>query len=426
MEYNFSEFMDNKDEVLNDFLYKHTSCLYVGIKNEESTTLYTYYKNIIDLFSKTFTMKTLLKLVDDLTIYKITSDIPYIITLNEIYGLKNILISKISDKKSNLYIVEIMEIFKEINNNVASIYLKEYIEKLLCINNIRHNSLSDLVEKNFISHYESHLVWLTNLAKHIRDEDIDNFVELDDTICEFGKWLHTDAKKIIQNNSKYKIIDILHKNLHMFGKKLYAQIGKNEYHILITYLEKCELISLSIGTELALIDNILMNNRITKDSLTGSLNRQALRNVFESQYELSLATTNPFILAMCDLDFFKNVNDNYGHIAGDKMLILFVEIVKENIRNTDIIIRYGGEEFIIILPAVKRDKAVDILEKVRKDFAKVILDFNGDKISTTVSIGLVEIRPEKYFKQNFIDEYIMIADQKLYTAKDNGRNRIEF
>lgn len=426
MEYNFSEFMDNKDEVLNDFLYKHTSCLYVGIENEESTTLYTYYKNIIDLFSKTFTMKTLLKLVDDLTIYKITSDIPYIITLNEIYGLKNILISKISDKKSNLYIVEIMEIFKEINNNVASIYLKEYIEKLLCINNIRHNSLSDLVEKNFISHYESHLVWLTNLAKHIRDEDIDNFVELDDTICEFGKWLHTDAKKIIQNNSKYKIIDILHKNLHMFGKKLYAQIGKNEYHILITYLEKCELISLSIGTELALIDNILMNNRITKDSLTGSLNRQALRNVFESQYELSLATTNPFILAMCDLDFFKNVNDNYGHIAGDKMLILFVEIVKENIRNTDIIIRYGGEEFIIILPAVKRDKAVDILEKVRKDFAKVILDFNGDKISTTVSIGLVEIRPEKYFKQNFIDEYIMIADQKLYTAKDNGRNRIEF
>jgi len=426
MEYNFSEFMDNKDEVLNDFLYKHTSCLYVGIENEESTTLYTYYKNIIDLFSKTFTMKTLLKLVDDLTIYKITSDIPYIITLNEIYGLKNILISKISDKKSNLYIVEIMEIFKEINNNVASIYLKEYIEKLLCINNIRHNSLSDLVEKNFISHYESHLVWLTNLAKHIRDEDIDNFVELDDTICEFGKWLHTDAKKIIQNNSKYKIIDILHKNLHMFGKKLYAQIGKNEYHILITYLEKCELISLSIGTELALIDNILMNKRITKDSLTGSLNRQALRNVFESQYELSLATTNPFILAMCDLDFFKNVNDNYGHIAGDKMLILFVEIVKENIRNTDIIIRYGGEEFIIILPAVKRDKAVDILEKVRKDFAKVILDFNGDKISTTVSIGLVEIRPEKYFKQNFIDEYIMIADQKLYTAKDNGRNRIEF
>lgn len=285
--------------------------------------------------------------------------------------------------------------------------------------------MSDLIDKEIIGHYEAHLIWLTELAKCVRDNSTDSFPELDDVACNFGKWLKEDAKKLISNNSKYKAIIKLHSNLHLFGKKIYQQIGKNNHHLMITYLEKCELISLSIGTELALIDNILINKRVTKDALTGALNRHSLKSIFESQYELAQATNNPFVLAMCDLDFFKNINDTYGHIAGDYILKLFVDTIKEHLRNSDIIIRYGGEEFIIMLPAINKEKAFSVLEKIRISFANKVLAYKDFIINTTVSMGMMEINTNDYYQPTFLDDYINIVDQKLYLAKKNGRNRIE-
>ena len=425
MKYNFSDFLNNSNNIiLNEFIDKYTACIDT-YDSEKVSIVLSYYKDILDILDGSFESIEILKLFEELAKYKISLDVPYIIMTNEIYGLKNILISKMTDKNINLKILDLLSIFQEVNNKVAQVYLSKYIERLLSLNNLRINSLSDLVEKNIIGHYESHLIWLTSLAEHIKDKNKKEFPQLDDKMCEFGKWLHSDAKLIIQNNSKYIVIDRLHSNLHLFAKKIFSQIGKEEHHILITYLEKCELISLSIGTELALIDNIIMNKQITKDSLTGALNRQGLRSVFESQYELSLATNNPFVLAMCDLDFFKDINDNYGHVAGDKLLKLFVDTVKQNIRSSDVIVRYGGEEFIIMLPAIKKDKGLAVLENIRQSFEKATLKFGEENIKATVSIGMMEIKPEHYFKQSFIDEYIMIVDQKLYIAKESGRNRVE-
>ena len=321
----------------------------------------------------------------------------------------------------NINIIELFTLFGIINNHVAQIYLHEYIHTLISLNNIRISSLSDLVEKHIISHYESHLIWLTGLAQHIRDEKKENFVELDHKLCDFGIWLEGEAKQIIQNKS----IDNLHKSLHLFAKKIFSLIATNEHHILITYLEKCELISLSLGTELALVDNILMNKRITKDTLTGALNRYTLKDVFKSQYEISLATDSSFVLAMCDLDLFKNVNDTYGHIAGDKLLQSFVETVKKHIRSADVIVRYGGEEFVILFPAMNKKKGLEILDKIRLSFEESFILFDSQKIQTTVSIGMVEIKPDNEYKKSYVDEYIMIADQKLYRAKEGGRNRVE-
>jgi diguanylate cyclase len=294
------------------------------------------------------------------------------------------------------------------------------------MNNIRRNSLADLLEKNLISHYESHLIWLSDLARHIQNQDKTAFPELDSTMCAFGQWIHGDAKKSIKNNSKYESIFSIHQNLHLFARKIFNILRKDEYHILITYLEKCELISLNIGTELALLDQIAMNKKITKDVLTGALNRNGLKDIFENQYELSLATSNPFVLAMCDLDFFKNINDKYGHVAGDRVLKMFVDVVKKNVRNSDVIIRYGGEEFMIILPSINRAKGLEVLEKVRRSFGETSLVFNETTILATVSMGMVEVKPELPYKQAFLDEYVMIADRRLYVAKESGRDKIEY
>jgi len=422
--YKFAQFLDNTDDVLfEEFLDKHVACV-SSYEEEKHATVSSYYKKIIELLCTTSSgFEELISMYEALTKYKMSIDIPYVIVTNELYALKNMLISKLAE--SNAQIVEILTLFESINNVVAKIYLHSYIEKLTSQNNIRISSLSDLLEKNIISHYESHLVWLTKLASLIKNEQREDFVELDHTMCDFGQWLHENAKNTIQNNSKHKSIDNLHQSLHLFATKIYNTLDNTQYHIIITYLEKCELISLSIGTELALVDNILMNKRITKDTLTGALNRQALRNVFESQYELSLATNSSFVLAMCDLDYFKNINDTYGHIAGDKLLKSFVDIVKQKVRNSDVIVRYGGEEFIIMLPAIDKEKGKSVLNLVLKAFEQSSIDFNGNTISATVSIGMLAITPEKEYKKAFVDEYIMIADQQLYLAKEGGRNKVE-
>ena len=423
--YDFSLYFDNgENDLFNEFTDKYTTCIN-SFDDEKFDVVMSHYKKIIDTFNSPFELEELIASFEDLARYKMSISVPYVIMTNEIFGLKNILVSKMVDVSVSTKILDLLMLFKLINNRVAKIYLHNYIDKLISLNHVRINSLSDLIEKNMISHYESHLIWLTRLAQLIKDEQTENFVELNDTMCKFGSWLHGDAKTIIQNNSKYKAIDNLHKNLHLFAKKIFNQIGKGEHHILITYLEKCELISLSIGTDLALIDNILMNKRITKDSLTSALNREALRGVFESQYELSLATNSSFVLAMCDLDFFKNINDNYGHVAGDQLLKSFVKIVKQNIRTSDVIVRYGGEEFIIMLPAINKEKGKEVLENIRKSFQDSYILFNKENINATVSMGMIEIKPEDIYKKDLVDEYIMIADRELYMAKQRGRNRIE-
>ena len=322
--------------------------------------------------------------------------------------------------------LKLIKLFKQINNRVAHVYLLKYVDELVSLNNRRRSSLGDLVEKNLISHYESHLIWLSDLAEHIRDQSTTSFPELNHNFCTFGKWLHGEAKQTIQNNSKYKIIENMHKNLHMFAGKIFNILELGEYHVLITYLEKCELISLGIGTELALLDHILINKKISKDALTGALNRHSLHNLFEHEYELALATSTSFILAMCDLDYFKNINDTYGHIVGDHVLKHFVSVVKENLRNSDVIIRYGGEEFIIMLPAVNRENGYNVLNKIRKSFQESVIEYQDKKVQSTVSIGMMEITPKHSYNKIFIEEYIMIVDQNLYIAKENGRNRVEY
>ncbi|MDD2789678.1 MAG: sensor domain-containing diguanylate cyclase [Sulfurimonas sp.] len=424
MIYDFSDLYKGQNEIiLEDFIDKYTACIHYTAGQKPPLTP-EYYKNILEILAASFHEDKLLCSFEELAHYKLSCGIPYVILINEIYGLQTILIAKMSQHTTHGKVVELLALIKKISNRVAHIYLDNYIDKLISLNNIRISSIADLFEKNIISHYESHLIWLSELAASIQKAQTEDFVQLDHTLCDFGLWLHGKGKKIIQNNSKYKSLENLHMNLHLFAQKIHDYIDEKEYHILINYLEKCELISLGIGTELALIDNILMNKRITKDALTGALNRQALKNIFESQYELSLATSTPFILAMCDLDYFKVINDTYGHIAGDKVLELFVQVVKKNIRNSDIIIRYGGEEFIIMLPTIHKEKGIAILETIRKEFQEMPLTIANATIHATVSIGMMEITPEFLYKKSFQEEYLAMVDKALYSAKENGRNQV--
>jgi diguanylate cyclase (GGDEF)-like protein len=123
---------------------------------------------------------------------------------------------------------------------------------------------------------------------------------------------------------------------------------------------------------------------------------------------------------MIDMDYFKKVNDTYGHEAGDIVLKTLANILKNSVRKSDIIIRYGGEEFLVILQNIKNEKdALHVAEKIRKNVEDTVIDIGSDKIKKTVSIG-ISIYPNHCEKGW---ECIKAADIALYEAKRSGRNK---
>jgi len=291
-------------------------------------------------------------------------------------------------------IISIYKLSKANESLIAKEYLNVYTKKLISVCNSRLSNIQDMVEHFVVEHYAQHLHWLIDLTKCLQELKLENFPQTDKTLCSFGKWLVSEAKNVVQNNSKLKELERVHSQLHHISIQIrHALINPPEYYnydVFLTYLEKAELLSLSIGTELTLIDNTILNQKAAKDTLTGALGRKMLQQVFQNQYELALATDTKFILAICDLDYFKKINDTYGHIYGDKMLQNFVSIVKETLRSSDIIIRYGGEEFILILPALDYNKGLKILDTLRQNFSNFELIEDDKTIQTTVSMGLLQ------------------------------------
>ncbi len=423
---NFRLFLEDEiDYLTEEFLSKYI----INIRTVEEKEL----EKIKDFFSSIIksiclgNLQSAYKTCKSLIAYNIELSIPYVMLTHELMNLQKLVIERLINKNAKDEIYQLYRLHLIFEDIIAKIYLDKYTKTLQSKNIVRIASLSDIYEKNVITYYQAHLEWLNELAKTVELRSNKFFPQTDSTLCTFGKWLINSGKTVIQNNSKYNSILKLHENLHLMAKEIKNYIGKGEEnnHILLTYLEKCEMLSLSLGTELALIDNTLINSKASKDPLTGALNRQKLEHLYINQMEISIATSEPFVLAMCDFDYFKDINDNYGHIAGDKMLEKFVPIAKKSLRSSDMIIRYGGEEFILILPAIKELKGKMILNKIREDFSKFVLDYNENKISTTLSIGMIEINfenCENYFK-NF-ENAISVVDKKLYEAKNSGRNRV--
>ena len=121
-----------------------------------------------------------------------------------------------------------------------------------------------------------------------------------------------------------------------------------------------------------------------------------------------------------DLDFFKKVNDTYGHNAGDFILKEISNLVKTNIRKDDIFCRYGGEEFVILLPNTDARTAYELAERIRSSMEGETFTFNGIDIKQTISLGVSQLDASMNDPKDLLDN----ADQKLYRSKQNGRNQV--
>lgn len=158
-----------------------------------------------------------------------------------------------------------------------------------------------------------------------------------------------------------------------------------------------------------------------RDPLTGLYNRRYLDETLPREFARAEREGYPLAVAMVDVDFFKRINDTWGHPAGDKMLKMLAQCLREGVREGDIVCRYGGEEFLLLLPRIALEIAVERAERVRQDFATRALAWGEVHIQATLSLGLASF-PDHAPTPNALIEQ---ADAALYRAKRSGRNRTE-
>lgn len=157
------------------------------------------------------------------------------------------------------------------------------------------------------------------------------------------------------------------------------------------------------------------------DPLTGLYNRRHFEDNLEREFLRASRYNNHLSFAIIDVDFFKKVNDTYGHSTGDYVLKEVAYLILQCFRKTDMVFRYGGEEFAVIVTETPIERAVVPLERLRKSIEEYPFNYNGQPIKVTVSIGVSEVNE----KVESVHQLFEDADKALYKAKQNGRNQIQ-
>jgi diguanylate cyclase (GGDEF)-like protein len=192
---------------------------------------------------------------------------------------------------------------------------------------------------------------------------------------------------------------------------------QNSYKKLADYNTQLEEMVLSRTLELE-EKNIELEKLSITDRLTQLYNRVKLEEVFTEQIQIASRYNTPFSLLLCDVDFFKSVNDNFGHLIGDQVLIEIANILSTTIRDTDIIGRWGGEEFLVICRETDKESALLLAERLRMAVESHSYITNQPQ---TISIGVSSFTSKE-------SEVTMLgrADSALYAAKNSGRNCVVF
>ena len=156
-----------------------------------------------------------------------------------------------------------------------------------------------------------------------------------------------------------------------------------------------------------------------KNHLTGLFNRRLMLKMLKFEKNRSIRNKKPFTLVMADIDHFKEINDSYGHNAGDKFLIGASKLLLKSIRKSDIVSRWGGDEFLILLPETGLSGGTDLANKLLEIFRKKVFKYSNIKINITMSFGVFE-----YTKDKSINECIKSVDDLLIRAKQTGKDRV--
>lgn len=243
------------------------------------------------------------------------------------------------------------------------------------------------------------------LTKLIEDNLVIMFYEKD-------KPPETNNLLLLKKSFLFKNIETV-KDIFLFIKKSY-QSFINHY----SEIEE-KLFHLAISATNVLEQNETFSEKMSKDGLTGLFNHSSFQDRLKELFEHYKTNKETFSIALLDLDFFKMINDKYGHLKGDEVLRVFANEILNMTRKTDLAARYGGEEFIIIFPKIDKEIAYKIVERLREDFSKIKFKTENEEFTVTFSCGIAQMSDKYDTPQSLIKA----ADIALYKSKHNGRNR---
>lgn len=159
--------------------------------------------------------------------------------------------------------------------------------------------------------------------------------------------------------------------------------------------------------------------KVKEDQLTGAYNRRGLAEHFQREISRAERTNSDLSIALIDVDNFKQLNDRYGHLTGDDALKYLVDVIKHNLRPADIVARFGGEEFVLLMPDTPVDEAIDTVQRLQRELTRTFFLANNDRLVITFSAGIA-----KWHLGEQDIEVIERADQAMYQAKISGKNRV--
>lgn len=277
------------------------------------------------------------------------------------------------------------------------------------------NSVTDSI---FVHDMDGNIIYVNEAAYATRGYTRDELMgmrvqELDYHDEKSGDEVYEENVKIAKEQLSKKesaVIEVLHKTKD--GKIIPIEITCR----LIQDDGKSYVISIARDISMLKAMNENLKKMATTDNLTGIYNRHKFEEIFKSEIERVLRYESPLSMIMADIDYFKRVNDTYGHDVGDYVIKSVVDIVKRNIRHIDIFVRWGGEEFIILCPETDSASATLLAEKLRSAIEKTQLEKVG---KITCSFGVTA-----YVKKESENSFIKRLDSALYRAKDEGRNRV--
>lgn len=172
------------------------------------------------------------------------------------------------------------------------------------------------------------------------------------------------------------------------------------------------------------VENIRLRRLAITDPLTGAYNRKFLQNQLPLEIEHAGAREQPMCIALIDIDHFKSVNDQLGHDVGDRVLVEVAQRLRGTIRATDFLIRYGGEEFLVVLPEMPRERAWEVGERMRVTVRQAPVVVDQVAVTVCISVGVAQHRVAHSVPED-ADALIRRADRALYAAKRRGRDRVE-
>ncbi|MDP2878341.1 MAG: diguanylate cyclase [Sulfuricella sp.] len=251
--------------------------------------------------------------------------------------------------------------------------------------------------------------------KHMVASFIDRLGEMSSSTSDYHKKIESYSEQISNTEDINQLNRIL-ENLMSDTKGMQAdmQRSRDEMEEARRQVEASENKIRELEAELDRTTSL-----VQEDFLTGTLNRRGMEEAFEREFARSERTHTPLCVSLLDIDHFKRLNDTYGHDVGDDALIHLVRVVKETLRPTDVIARFGGEEFVIILPETGVEEGMKTMTRLQRELTKKFFLHKNEEVLITFSAGIALRQPDES-----ADAIISRADQALYKAKAAGRNRV--